>query len=133
MSFASFVSSLFSTVYADAPAEEPKAEETPEASEEPAEEEEEPEPEDVRILLSPIFFWGVTWDPDQHGPFSCIPRFERSAKTAHSALRSRSTIYIARRRSTAARVSRERIVLRNCKLLLAYTLKLDAEIFLLQM
>ena len=60
MSFTSFVSSFFSTVYADAPteeskveepkAEEPKAEETPEASEEPAEEEEEPEPEDVSLL-----------------------------------------------------------------------------------
>ena len=50
------MSSLFSTVYADAPEEEPKAEETPEASEAEAEEEEEPEPEDVSIPLPPISF-----------------------------------------------------------------------------
>lgn len=56
MSLTSFVSSLFSTVYADAPEEEPKAEETPEASEAEAEEEEEPEPEDVSIPLPPISF-----------------------------------------------------------------------------
>ena len=55
MSLTSFVSSLFSTVYADAPEEEPKAEETPEASEAEAEEEE-PEPEDVSIPLPPISF-----------------------------------------------------------------------------
>lgn len=62
MSLTSFVSSLFSTVYADAPAEEPKAEEPEaeepsEASEGGAEEEEEPEPEDVSIPPLPIFFW----------------------------------------------------------------------------
>ena len=32
-----------------------------------------------------------------------------------------------------AKVSRERIVLRNCKLLSVYTTKLDTEIFVLQM
>ena len=63
MSFTSLVSSLFSTVYADAPAEEPtaeepkaeepEAEETPEASAEAVEEEE--EPEDVGAPLPPIF------------------------------------------------------------------------------
>lgn len=57
MTFTSLVSSLFSTVYADAPAEEQKAEEAPEVPEEvteaaveeeaAAEEEEEPEPEDL--------------------------------------------------------------------------------------
>ena len=60
MTLTSFVSSLFSTVYADAPVEEQKAEEIQEVSEEPAqetaEEEEEPEPEDVNAPLSPIFF-----------------------------------------------------------------------------
>ena len=78
MTFASFVSSLFPTVYADAPAEEPKAEEpeaeepraeeqkteeTQDVSEEPAEqtteEEEESEPEDVRHPLSLIFLCAV--------------------------------------------------------------------------
>lgn len=51
------MSSLFPTVYADAPAEEPatdieepKVEETPETSEEEVEEEE-PEPEDVSASL----------------------------------------------------------------------------------
>lgn len=68
MIFTSFVSSLFPTVYADAPAEESRVEEsrveeTQEVSEEPVEEtagetaeEEEPEPEDVSIPLSPTFF-----------------------------------------------------------------------------
>jgi hypothetical protein len=62
MSFTSLVSSLFPTVYADAPVEEEKTEETPEVSEEPAEEkaeetaEEEEEPEDVSIPLPPILF-----------------------------------------------------------------------------
>ena len=65
MSLTSLVSSLFSTIYADAPSEEPKVEETPEASEEKATEEaveeeaaeeeaaeeEEPEPEDVSMPL----------------------------------------------------------------------------------
>ena len=60
------MSSLFSTVYADAPAEEPKAEETQEVSEEPAketvEEEEEPEPEDVSTPPpSRIFSSAVSW------------------------------------------------------------------------
>lgn len=68
MTFTSFVSSLFSTVYADAPAEEQKAEESPEvpevATEAAAEEEEEPEPEDVRALLMLIPFdtvYLLTW------------------------------------------------------------------------
>ena len=64
MTLTSFVSSLFPTVYADAPDEEQKTEETPEVSEEPAEEkaeetpeeEEEPEPEDVSTPLSLILF-----------------------------------------------------------------------------
>ena len=64
MTFTSFVSSLFPTVYADAPAEESKVEETQEVPEEPApqeaaEEEEEPEPEDVNRHLSPTFFYVV--------------------------------------------------------------------------
>lgn len=60
MSLASFVSSFFSTIHADAPAEEPtkeeesKEEETPETEdsteEASAEEEEEEEPEDVRVI-----------------------------------------------------------------------------------
>jgi len=60
MSLTSFVSSLFPTVYADAPAEETKVEETPEETpetteEEAAEEEEEPEPEDVSAPLPGVF------------------------------------------------------------------------------
>ena len=61
VNFTSFVSSLFPTVYADAPAEEqkseeePVAEETPETPQEEAEEEEE-EPEDVGVPLPPIPF-----------------------------------------------------------------------------
>ena len=67
------MTSLFSTVYADAPAEEskveePKVEETPEPPAEVAEEaaeEEEEEPEDVSV--PPMLFWDVTMDADRRG------------------------------------------------------------------
>lgn len=133
MSLTSFVSSLFSTVYSDAPAEEPKTEETPETPEEVVEEEEEPEPEDVSIPLAPGFSEFVTRYADRHESSSCIHRFGRNAKTVLSALRLRNTICTARRRSTMARVSRERIVLRNCKLPSEHKTKLVAEILVLQM
>ena len=98
MAFTSFVSSLFSTVYADAPTEEQKAEETPEASEETTEqaaegEEEEPEPEDVSCLR-----YFPTRYTNLHGPFSCNPRFEKNAKIVLNVLRPRNTICIARKR-----------------------------------
>jgi len=60
MSVASFVSSLFSTVYADAPVEESKEQETPESeeteetkedTEEASADEEEEEPEDLQPLI----------------------------------------------------------------------------------
>ena len=145
MSLTSFVTSLFSTVYADAPAEESKveepedeetpkveaeAEETPEASEEVAEEEEE-EPEDVSI--PPMLFWDVTMDANRGGPFSCTRRFERNARTVLYALLIRSTICIVKRRLITARVSREKIVLKSCKSLPMHNTKLAAEVLVLQM
>ena len=138
MSLTSFVSSLFSTVYADAPAEQPaaeeqKAEETPEASEEEVKEEEEPEPEDVSALLPPTLFWVVTRYADRCESFSCIHRSERNARIVLSAHPPRNTIYIARRRSIMAGVSRERIALRNCELLPTHNTKLVAEVLVLQM
>lgn len=67
------MSSLFSTVYADASAEEQKAEEAPEVPEEAtkaaAEEEEEPEPEDVSASLTLITFdaiYPLKWPAQLH-------------------------------------------------------------------
>jgi len=140
MSLTSFVTSLFSTVYADAPAEESKVEEpdaeeqkteeTPEASEEVAEEEEE-EPEDVGI--PPVLFWDVTMDADRRGPFSCTRRFERSVRTVLYAPPIRNTICIVKRRLIMAKVSREKIVSKSCKSHPMHSTKLAAEILVLQM
>ena len=116
MKLTSFVPFIFSTTYCDAPAEEQKVEETPEASEEAAEKaetaevEEEPEPEDVG---TPRYF--LMSCTHRHEPSSYSLRFEKNVKIVLNALRFLSIIYIARRRSTAARASRERIVLKNCK------------------
>ena len=134
MSLTSFVSSLFPTVYADAPAEEPatdieepKVEETPETSEEEVEEEEEPEPEDVGASLPLISSERATWSADHYESFSCIRRFERSVRIVLSALLLRSTICIARRRSIMARVTRERIASRNCELFPTHNTELVAD------
>jgi len=137
MSPISFVSSLFSTVYCDAPAEEskveePEAEETPEApeevAEEAAEEEEEPEPEDVTMppMLSSL-------DADRPGLFSCTQRFERNARTVLNALLIRSTICIVKKRLIMVKVSREKIVSKSCKLFSVHNTRLAADVLLLQM
>ena len=135
MSLTSFVTSLFPTVYADAPAEEskaeePKVEETPEAPEEAAEEEEE-EPEDVRI--PPMLFWGVTLDADRRGPFRCTHRFEKNARTVLYALLIRNTICTVKRKLITVKVSRGRIALKSCKLLPIHNTKRATDIFGLQM
>ena len=129
------VTSLFSTVYADAPAEEsnveePKVEETPEASEEAVEEEEE-EPEDV--CEPPMPSWFAALDVDRRGPFRSTHRYERDARTVLYAPLIRSTICIVKRRSITAKVSRGRIVLKSCKLPPIHYPKPVAEILFLQM
>lgn len=75
----------------------------------------------------------MTWFTDRCGPFSCIPRSGRNARTVLSALPIRSTTCIARRRSITDKVTRERIVLKNCESLSTHNTDPIAEILILQM